>query len=101
MAGSAAMPAARCRSRRRGRFIACPRKTARTTHSTECAGHVQKLNFGLFVPADGTLAARCRDDGTSLEIRLVRGRYRAVLSRIIFMRVIGADGFRPLAERRK
>jgi hypothetical protein len=62
---------------------------------------MQKLNLGLFVPADGTLAARFWDDGTSLEIRLVRGRHRGVLSRVVFMWVVGADGFRPLAERRK
>src|SRR5215471_18448348 len=36
--------------------------------------------------------------GARSEIRLVRTRYLGVLSNIVFMRIFGADNFRPLGR---
>src|ERR1700730_17409162 len=53
-------------------------------------------------PATARLAQTCRDATASCElskIRLVRCRNRCVLSGIVFMRVLGADDFRPITRR--
>jgi hypothetical protein len=63
-----------------------------------------RLLAGFFQKETGTQsipAATPRRPYQLSEIRLVRGRHPGLLSCVVFMRVVGADGFRPLAERGK
>src|SRR5260370_23595718 len=53
-------------------------------------------------PREGPATWCSRPCGRShSKFQLVRGRHGGVLSGVIFMRIVGADGLRPLAQRRK